>query len=363
MASIEYYISQGFPPDVAYEKNANDRAQLDFYESAAHKEMYANERAKAEGIWKDDPVTGQSAVSAKEADANARAALDIDPRTGAKFVSAAAKEDYANEQSRLVFNPVTGKYFTDAVDYEIEQNRLAREKGYLNAADYESGLRTRSYDEFVDPRDEIWTGPPERYHMDTANLLKYNPDQPDHVDYDPDWASKYDAATDTYILNKPTGGGTTTGGAGSMDLAAFRPWTQQYWNQFMPKTEGLLYMQKPQRDFGIAYLPGEMRDPDHWDLWQGSAGGKKGHTGTIPGGGWRFTPESYKMQTGLRAGKRAPWHFTSGEAQATNIYNNPWSAAQMNLTPAQGAKWKGLLTGLDTAPAVDTSIASLLGVT
>jgi hypothetical protein len=363
MASIAEYVAQGFPYAVAYEKNANDRARVDFYESAAHKEMYANERAKADG-YVDNPVTGQSAVSQKEEDANTRAAKDIDPRTGAKFVSAAAKENYANEQSRLVLNPITGEYFTDAADYEIEQNRLAREKGYLNAADYESGLRTRSYDKFVDPRDEIWTGPPERYHMDTANLLKYNPDQIGHPDYDKDWKDKYDAATDTYILDKPTGDGTTTGAAGSMDLAAFRPWTQQYWNQFMPKTEGLLYMQKPQRDYGLAYLPGEMRDPAGWGKWADD------HKGHIPGGGWRFRPEDYTVQTDPKTGKlypagkqpRAPWHFTSGEAQATNIYDNPWRAAQMNLTPAQGAKWKGLLTGLDTAPAIDTSVASLLGV-
>ena len=39
----------------------------------------------------------------------------------------------------------------------------------MNAADYESGLRTLSDAPFVDPRDEIWTGPPAPYHIDTAN--------------------------------------------------------------------------------------------------------------------------------------------------------------------------------------------------
>jgi len=331
-------MARTYLESIAYEKAANERAKLDLYGNAALKEMEANERAKAAGF---------TNAAAQEADANRRAKLAGFPG------GAVQQENDANARS-------IAAGFTSAVDQEIDANRRARDAGYLNAADYESGLRTRSYDEFVDPRDVVWTGPSERYHIDTHNLLKYNPDQPTHPDYDPDWASKYDAATDTYILDKPTGGGgTTTGAAGSMDLAAFRPWTQQYWNQFMPKTEGLLYMQKPQRDYGLAYLPGEMRDPAGWGLWEE---GEKGHSGHVPGGGWRFTPESYKAQTGSRAGQRAPWHFTSGEAQATNIYDNPWSAAQMNLTPAQGAKWKGLLTGLDTAPAIDTSVASLLGV-
>ena len=380
MASIEYYQSLGFPYAVAYEKNANDRAQVDLYESAAHKEMYANERAKAEGIWKDDPVTGQSAVSAKEADANARAALDIDPRTGAKFVSAAAKEDYANEQSRKVFNPVTGANFTSAVDYEIDANRRAREAGWLNAADlelYGPEGATRSDAPFVDPRDVVWEGPPERYHIDTANLLKYNPDQPGHPDYDPDWRNKYDAATDTYILNKPTGGGTTTGGgAGSMDLTAFRPWTQTYWNQFMPKgkdgisSNSLLYMQKPQQEYSLSYLPGEFRDPKVWQQWEE---GPIGHSGHIPTGAWWNNPKTYPDAAAKRLGSHGAQRFTAEGLPVTgttplggqwgNIARNPWTASQMNLTPAQGAKWKGLLTGLDTAPAVDTSIASLLGVT
>ena len=366
MASIEYYQSLGFPYAVAYEKNANDRAELDFYESAVHKEMYANARA-AQDI---DPRTGAPFVNAaaKEEEANQRAQQVTNPLTGKKFKNAAEQEQAANAASRLVWNPDKGEYFTSAVDYEIDANRRAREAGWLNAADlelYGPEGATRSDAPFVDPRDVVWEGPPERYHIDTANLLKYNPDQPGHPDYDKDWKDKYDAATDTYILDKPSGDGTTTGAAGSIDLASFRPWTQQYWNQFMPKTEGLLYMQKPQRDYGLAYLPGEMRDPAGWGKWADD------HKGHIPGGGWRFRPEDYTVQTDPKTGKlypagkqpRAPWHFTSGEAQATNIYDNPWSAAQMNLTPAQGAKWKGLLTGLDTAPAVDTSIASLLGVT
>jgi hypothetical protein len=171
---------------------------------------------------------------------------------------------------------------------------------------------------------------------------------------------------DGYLVhNKWTAGDSSA--KGSIDLAAFRPWTQTYWSQFMPKADGkistnsLLYMQAPQQEYGLAYLPGEMRDPVHWNLWEGTEGGKKGHTGSIPGGGWRYSPKTYKTMTGTRAGEKAPWKFTA-EGGKTNIYASPWSASQMNLTPGQGAKWKGLLTGLDTAPAIDTSVASLLGV-
>ena len=131
----------------------------------------------------------------------------------------------------------------------------------------------------------------------------------------------------------------------------------------MPKADGkistnsLLYTQAPQREYGLAYMPGEHRDRAHWDLWEGTEGGKTGHTGSIPGGGWRYSPKTYTTKTG----EKAPWKFTAPPA-GTNIYDSPWSASQMNLTPGQGAKWKGLLTGLDTAPAIDTSVASLLGV-
>jgi hypothetical protein len=109
-------------------------------------------------------------------------------------------------------------------------------------------------------------------------------------------------------------------------------------------------MTKPQRDYGIAYLPGEMRDPVTWGQWADD------HKGHIPGGGWRFTPESYKTQTGPRAGKLAPWRFTSGAAQASNIYNNPWTAASMNLNKSQGSDWAGFLSDIDTSPAANPGL-------
>ena len=75
------------------------------------------------------------------------------------------------------------------------------------------------------------------------------------------------------------------GAEGAADLAAYRPWTQNYWDTYVPKaSQGLLKTGKPQRDWGLAYLPGEMRDPVNW-----AAGAGAGGTGHIPGGGWRFS--------------------------------------------------------------------------
>jgi len=148
---------------------------------------------------------------------------------------------------------------------------------------------------------------------------------------------------------------TTLGGAeGAMDLSAYRPWTQNYWDTYVPAaSQGLLKMNKPQRDYGLAYLPGEHRDPV---LWAAGAGG--GLTGHIPGGGWRFSPDSYKTQTGDRAGKLAPWRFTSGAPQASNIYNTPWTARSMNLNKAQGADWADFLSSIDTSPTITPGLLS-----
>jgi hypothetical protein len=167
---------------------------------------------------------------------------------------------------------------------------------------------------------------------------------------------------DRWSGNIRTDGTDTTsrvesGAAGSENLLAYRPWTKNYWSEYIPKeSQGLLYMNKPQRDYGLAYLPGEHRDPVVWRQWADD------HKGHIPGGGWRFTPESYTVQSGSRKGKPAPWRFTSGPASATNIYANPWKATSMNLTPAQGTGWQGFLSDLGATPAIDTTTATLLGV-
>jgi hypothetical protein len=140
-----------------------------------------------------------------------------------------------------------------------------------------------------------------------------------------------------------------------MELSSFRPWTQKYWDTYLPDKSNLISMGKPQKEYGLSFLPGQFRDPRLWNAWEAR------HMGHIPEGSWQTDRWPTSEQMGLGANTGA-MQFTS-PAMDTNIYTNPWSAAQMNLTPAQGAKWRGLLTGLDTAPAVDTSIASLLGVT
>ena len=155
--------------------------------------------------------------------------------------------------------------------------------------------------------------------------------------------------------NIQTGGTTTMGGAGgAMDLSAYRPWTQNYWDTYVPKaSQGLLKTGKPQRDWGLAYLPGEHRDPVNW-----AAGAGGGGTGHVPGGGWRFSPESYTTQTGAGAGQAAPWRFTSGAAQASNIYNTPWTAKSMNLNKAQGTDWANFLSSIDTSPTITPGLLS-----
>ena len=158
----------------------------------------------------------------------------------------------------------------------------------------------------------------------------------------------------------PTQSGNNTtsllGNSGAVDLAAYRPWTQNYWDTYVPKaSQGLLKTGKPQRDYGLAYLPGEMRDPVNW-----AAGSGAGGTGHIPGGGWRFSDTSYTTQTNPATGQpyatgnqpHAPWRFTSGDAQASNIYNTPWSAKSMNLNKAQGGDWTSFLSSIDTSPTI-----------
>ena len=98
----------------------------------------------------------------------------------------------------------------------------------------------------------------------------------------------------------------------------------------------------------------------------------------IPEGAWRYAtykPNAYNAagypKQGISGTTAAldmpgwptsmPWQFTS-PAMRTNIAQQPWSAKQLNISPTQGEAWQGLLTGLGTAPAIDTTPLSLLGV-
>jgi len=212
---------------IAREEAANLRARAEGYESAAHKEAHANVAAEAEGI-----VGG---AAEKERLANIEAAKVTDPRTGKPFGSASDMEAYANSLSAQVFNPATGANFTSAADYEIDANRRAREAGYLNAADYESGLRTRSDAPFVDPRSITAAIIPPKFRLGTANDIEWNPDQPLHPDYDPNWRNdpKYAGGFDVHG-NPITGGDTIKGGGllGNMYEAAYQPRGLLDWGQY-----------------------------------------------------------------------------------------------------------------------------------
>jgi len=215
---------------IAREKAANDRAVLEGYESAAHKEAHANVKPGIAGI------VGGAAQA--ERLANDRAAQVTDPRTGAPFQSASDMEAYANSLSAQVFNPVTGANFTSAVDYEIDANRRARKAGYLNAADYESGLRTRKDPlefPFQDPRLQPAPVIPEKFRLGTANDIEWNPNQPLHPDYDPNWRNdpKYAGRFDVHG-NPITDGDTTKGGGllGNMYEAAYQPRGLLDWGQY-----------------------------------------------------------------------------------------------------------------------------------
>jgi len=202
--------------------------------------------------------------------------------------------------------------------------------------------------------DNKWTGPAwgENYWdvLDTAERDAAGDLKATKARADTGWDTSVDNNNVISSLIK-TG---SRGAEGAMDLAAYRPWTQNYWDKYVPEeSQGLLKMGETQKDYGLAYLPGEHRDPVNWAA--GAGGGGKGH---IPGGGWRFGPLSYKTQTGARAGKLAPWRFTSGAQQASNIYETPWTAESMNLTKAQGADWAKFLSGIDTSPTITPGLLS-----
>ena len=380
MATAEYYVGLGYPLEVAKEKSANDRAGLEGFESAAHKEAYANSLRKAA-----DP----NALSAAEYEyeSNKRAKNVIDPRTGQGFTSASEMETYANEQSQKVWNPNKGEYFTSAADYEIDANRRARDAGWLNAADLElygpegaTRMDPLLYP-FVDPRTLPAPIIPaefrskdyaeERGLTGDANDIRFNPDQPDHPQYDPNWRNDPKWAA----IYGDDASANIKGEAGSMDLLSYRPGSQKYWDTYLPKNTGLMDMNLPPPEYSLAYAPGEWLAPKTWRDVIDAPGDQMRD---IPQGAWRYAtykPSAYNEagypKQGISATTadlnmpgwptRMPWQFTS-PAMRTNIAQQPWSAKQLNISPTQGEAWQGLLTGLGTAPAIDTTSLSLLGV-
>ena len=361
MVTTEEYLAQ-----IAREEAANLRARAEGYESAAHKEAHANTKAGNAGV--------EGGAAERERQANIRAAQVTDPRTGLPFASASDMEAYANEQSQKVFNPATGKNFTSAADYEIDANRRARLAGYLNAADYESGLRTRSDAPFVDPRDLPSEPIPPQFAIDTANDIKWNPDQPDHVDYDPNWRDNYPSGFDVHgnPITEAVQTNDVKGGDGSIDLLAYRPGSQKYWDTYLPKKSGLLSMNLPPPEYSLAYAPGEFLYPNTYRGVMDAAGDQMRN---LPGGKWRYATvgaEGYKKDGTPKQGyggalnapgwgttaNPMPWQFTS-PAMRTNIARQPWSAKQLNISPAQGEVWQGLLS--DLSGEGSTEATSLLG--
>jgi len=290
---------------IKLEEEANARARLEGYESAAHKEAHANKIREDLGLTTD--------AAQYQRDADARAAQVIDPRTGKGFLSASDMEVYNNEQSRKVFNPATGKMFTSAADYEIDANRRAREAGYLNAADYESGLRTRVDPlkfPFVDPRDVEPAPIPEPYRIGTANLLKYNPDQPDHPDYDPNWRDNYPGGFDFH--GNPITGGTVLG-PGVGEIISQQPYTQAAplnWQYILPT-------QSYSPEFSALAL-----NPGNWQPW---ATGQSTPSGLI----------NYQIP----GGDPANVTYTGGNPNLFNTNTDGTTFSGGTNTDAQGNKW------------------------
>ena len=295
---------------IAEERAANARARAEGYESAAHKEAHANVGASAAGY--------ANAVQ-QEIDANRRA-------QAAGVANAAEKEMDANRRS-------IDAGFTSAVDQEIDANRRAREAGYLNAADYESGLRTRSDAPFLDPRLQPAPVIPEKFRLGTANLLKYNPDQPNVPGYDPNWRNdpKYAGGFDVHG-NPITGGG----GPPNPTVPSFGYPQYQDWTRFMPT------------NFQLAEGGGMHYQPGAWGNLPGAGGTAIGvgnniwNTGTATGGTtatggpgpinpniWG-TPNANVNTTGVRPGSDKANDLAAGRTHHPQMYdaNDMWVGAE-----------------------------------
>jgi len=155
---------------------------------------------------------------------------------------------------------------------------------------------------------------------------------------------------------------------GSMNLLSIRPASQKYRDEYMPKPlhKTLLDPGLPGKaGAGMAYMPGEHRDPKHWQDWV-----LGGHTGQPPGGIWVGSDKNYNIRinpaTGqpYKTGEKGPharWNFTS-PAFATSIQDTAWKPSWSNITAKQGADWMDFYENLGGTPEIDTSIKSLLGV-
>ena len=273
MVTTAEYLAQ-----IARETAANERAVAEGFESAAHKEMYANYQRK-----QDDPNALEAAEYERQA--NIRAAQVTDPRTGAPFASASDMEAYANDEA-------VRAGFTSAVDQEIDANRRAREAGYLNAADYESGLRTRVDPlkfPFVDPRDLPAPVIPPQFAYGTANEYTWDP-----------------------VTGKPTYVGTGIG-PGVGKLISQQPYAQAAplnWQYILPT-------QSYSPEFSALAL-----NPGNWQPW---ATGQSTPSGLI----------NYQIP----GGDPANVTYTGGNPNLFNTNTDGTTFSGGTNTDAQGNKW------------------------
>ena len=144
-----------------------------------------------------------------------------------------------------------------------------------------------------------------------------------------------------------------SGSPSTASLLQFRPWEADYWQTYLPEQTGLLTRPAPQREYSMSYLPGEFRDPATWRKW---ADGHKGH---IPEGVWINNPARWPSYAHQGTPGDNPWRYTA-PGGGVNIAQNVWGAPSLSSDAAQ--KWAGLLSGLDTSPAIDASTQTLLGV-
>ena len=310
---------------IAHEEAANARARAEGYESAAHKEAHANVGAQA---------AGYSNAVQQEIASNLAA-------QAAGFANAAEQEIAANKGA-------IAAGFTSAVDQEIDANRRAREAGFLNAADletYGAAGATRSTAPFLDPRLQPAPVIPEKFRLGTANLLKYNPDQPNVPGYDPNWRNdpKYAGGFDVHG-NPITGGG----GPPNPTVPSFGYPQYQDWTRFMPT------------NFGLAEGGGMHYQPGAWGNLPGAGGTAIGagnniwSTGTTTGGTtatggpgpinpniWG-TPNANVNTTGVRPGSDKANDLAAGRTHHPQMYdsNDMWVGAEGQGVPGN-VQWGG----------------------
>jgi hypothetical protein len=197
--------------------------------------------------------------------------------------------------------------------------------------------------------DGVWTGPPdlgEYWKAISTAVRDPNTGEISSLIPSTDW---------TNFANNSGGGGgaygpwvdpNISGSPSTASMLEFRPWEADYWATHLPQQMDQISMGAPVVEPSMAYLPGEFRDPATWARMEDDWGGH------IPEGAWVNNPANWPSSGN-------PWVFTA-PGGGTSIAQSTWNAPSLSADDAQ--KWGGLLADLDTSPAIDTSIQTLLGV-